>query len=100
MSEPHSANIEAGLIGFGAFGQLAARHLAPRMRLLVYDPAWPPGSTTGVESVTLANLVEVARCAIVILAVPVSELERTVSAIEPHVRPGSLVLDVGSVKVQ
>jgi hypothetical protein len=67
-----------------AFGQLAARHLAPRMRLLVQDPAWPPGSTTGVESVTLANLVEVARCAIVILAVPGSELERTVNAIEPQ----------------
>lgn len=100
MSETQNATIEAGLVGFGAFGQLAARHLASRMRLLVHDPVWPPGSVINMEGVTLANLGEVARCAVVILAVPVSQLERTVSDIAPHLRPGSLVLDVGSVKVR
>lgn len=99
MSKTEVTAIEAGLIGFGAFGQLAAQHLAHWMRLWVHDPAWPPGCLTGIHGVTLASLAEAARCPVVILAVPVSELEQTVAAIKPHLRPGSLVLDVASVKV-
>ena len=99
MSRTQHKVTEAGLIGFGAFGRLAALYLSRSMRLWVHDPSLPPGHPTGMDGVILASLTEAARCPVVILAVPVSGLEQTVAAIRPHLRPGSLVLDTGSVKV-
>lgn len=88
-----------GLVGFGAFGQLAARHLACHAELRVFDPKHEPGQrlAPGIAAVALA---EAARCSIVILTVPVRVLAATVREIAPHMRRGALVLDVGSVKVQ
>ncbi|RZJ87441.1 MAG: prephenate dehydrogenase/arogenate dehydrogenase family protein, partial [Brevundimonas sp.] len=78
-----------GLIGYGAFGRLAAQRLSPHFEVVAYDPAG--GDAT-------ATLAEVAACPIVVLAVPVHAVDETVAAIAPLVRPGALVLDVGSVK--
>jgi prephenate dehydrogenase len=50
--------------------------------------------------VTLSSLERAARCPIVVLATPVGCLEAVVDAVAPHIRPGSLVLDVGSVKMR
>jgi len=86
-----------GIIGFGAFGRLMARHLWPHFRLCAHDPALLSGRC--VEGVALDSLAAVAGCSIVVLAVPVSRLADTVRAIGPHLQPGALVLDVGSVKV-
>lgn len=88
-----------GIIGFGAFGQLIARYLSPYFRLYAYDPVAGLDNIAGALSVTLTRMEDVARCDIVILAMPVARLEHVVEAIAPHLRPGSLVLDVGSVKV-
>lgn len=88
-------NSDIGIIGFGAFGRLMARHLAPHFSLCAYDPA--PGS--GMEGVMQVDLPAAASCPIVILAMPVGAMEETVRAIGPHLRRGVLVLDVGSVKV-
>jgi prephenate dehydrogenase len=54
------------------------------------------GSQAGVR---LGSLAEAASCPVVVLAAPVSKLAEVVSAIGPHLRPGALVLDVGSVKM-
>jgi prephenate dehydrogenase len=86
---------DIGIIGFGAFGRLMARHLGPHFSLCAYDPA--PGPA--VEGVTQVDLPTAASCPTVILAMPVGAMEETVRAISPHLRPGVLVLDVGSVKV-
>jgi prephenate dehydrogenase len=67
------------------------------MRLLAYDPSLPDG--TVIDGATLTSLQAVARCDIVALATPVDQLAAVVAAIAPHLRPGVLVLDVGSVKV-
>jgi prephenate dehydrogenase len=88
-----------GLIGFGAFGRLIARHVAPRVSLCAYDPALPCDRYAEVEGIRLAALAEAANCPVVILAVPVNRLEESVQAISPHLQPGALVLDVGSVKL-
>ncbi len=88
-----------GIIGFGAFGQLIARYLSPYFRLYAYDPVARLDNVAGALSVTLATIEDVARCDIVILATPVSTLEAVVETIAPHLRPGALVMDVGSVKV-
>lgn len=50
--------------------------------------------------VTLTDLAQVCACDIVVLAVPVSELGPICRDIAPLLRPGALVLDVGSVKVE
>ena len=81
-----------GLIGFGAFGRLIARHLTPAFTVRAFDPAQPAGAA-------MATLEEAASCPVVVLAMPVNQLEQAVRAIGPHLRPGALVLDVCSVKV-
>ncbi|WP_426954401.1 prephenate dehydrogenase/arogenate dehydrogenase family protein [Muricoccus radiodurans] len=97
MSAHVSERPPVGIIGFGAFGQLMARHLAPHVPLLAYDPRLTSGGGGGGEAV-IAPLAEVAHCPIVVLAGPVSRFEEMTRAIGPHLRPGAIVLDVGSVK--
>lgn len=84
-----------GLIGYGAFGRLVARHLAPFFAVHAYDPAMPAEPEAGVVA---DSLPAVAGCPVVILAAPVPALPGIVSEIGPHLAPGALVLDVGSVK--
>lgn len=87
-----------GIIGFGAFGRLIARHLRPYFRLCAYDPAPPTGNAAEFGDMDFADLETVARSSVVVLAMPVDRIEETVAAVAKHVRPGTLVLDVGSVK--
>lgn len=87
-----------GIIGFGAFGRLMARHLRPYFRLFAYDPVSSAMETAGFEDIVFAGLETVARCPILVLAMPVDRIGETVAAIAPHIRPSTLVLDVGSVK--
>ena len=85
-----------GIIGFGAFGQLVARHIRPYFRLCAYDPA--PGLQPMAEchGVAPTSLETAARCPVVVPATPVGRLQEVVDAVAPHIRPGTLVLDVGS----
>lgn len=85
-----------GLIGYGAFGRLAARHLSARFDVVAYDPV----ASQGDEHAVLTDLATAAACPVVVLAVPVEALEDTLSAIRPHLAPNALVIDVGSVKVK
>jgi prephenate dehydrogenase len=85
-----------GLIGFGAFGRLTARHLSAWFEVIAHDPA----ATDGEGVATLADLATAAACPTVILAVPVEVLEATLEAIRPYLAPYALVIDVGSVKVK
>jgi prephenate dehydrogenase len=88
-----------GIVGFGAFGRLIARHLHPWFRILAYDPALPSGCGAATPHATLADIATAASSPIVVLAVPVDRLGEAIAAARPHLRPGTLVLDVGSVKV-
>lgn len=86
-----------GLVGLGAFGRLAARHLAPHFDILAHDPA---ASDDLGGLVRLTDLATAAACPVVVLAAPVEGLEATVAAIAAHVAPDAVVLDVGSVKIK
>jgi prephenate dehydrogenase len=88
-----------GLVGFGAFGRLVARHLSAHLPLLAYDPAPPAPVGASLDGAVMAGLAAVAACDIVVLAAPVGRLAEVVAAIAPLLRPGALVVDVGSVKV-
>jgi len=98
-----SANVFAhppsvGIIGFGAFDRFIAQHLARHLSLRAYDPFLPLAAFDGLGAIS-TSLKEAAECSVVILAVPVSSLAEVVAAIGPHLRPGTLVVDVGSVKM-
>lgn len=97
-SHPFDRPGTVGLIGLGAFGALVARHLAPHAAVLAHDPHRPAAAfaAAGARPVALA---QAASCPVVILATPVSTLAEVIRALAPHLRPGTLVVDVGSVKV-
>ncbi|TRW97533.1 prephenate dehydrogenase [Paracoccus sp. M683] len=81
------------IIGFGAFGQLAARHLRDHLRLCICDPSIRANDLPQVE------LTQAATCDIVLIAVPLAQLEQVLMGIAPHLRPGATVVDVTSVKI-
>ncbi|HEV7260752.1 MAG TPA: prephenate dehydrogenase [Bosea sp. (in: a-proteobacteria)] len=89
-----------GLMGFGAFGQLMARHLQPHLPLVVFDPERPATADTAGRGLVPGGIAEVAACDIVILAVPVDILTDAIASLRPHLRAGTIVLDVGSVKIE
>jgi prephenate dehydrogenase len=86
-----------GIIGLGAFGQLCARYLRPWFRVLATDPGI---TESPVEGVTMADLQAVCRCDLVVIAVPLSVLTQVCREIAPLLRPGTVVMDVCSTKVQ
>ena len=91
-----AARPRLGLIGYGAFGRLTARHLSAWFDIVAHDPA----AADGQGAATLVSLEEAAACPTVILAAPVEALEATLQAIRPHLAAEALVIDVGSVKVK
>lgn len=86
-----------GIVGFGAFGALIAKHLADHCRLLAFDPA--PRDAIGLP-VTFCDLSEIARCDVVVLAVPVSCMADAIRSLRSQLQPGTVVIDVGSVKIE
>lgn len=88
-----------GVIGFGVFGQLMAEHLRPHFPILAFD-VMPDIARAQALGVSITSFEAAARCPIVILAVPVSQIRPVVMDLVPFLKPRSLVLDVGSVKVE
>lgn len=92
--------LSLGMIGVGAFGAFAVKHLAPYFRVVGFDPVAdlrPLAAKFGLHSATLRDA---ASCDIVVLSMPVQMLEKVVRDIAPHLRKGSIVLDVCSVKTE
>ncbi|WP_299419182.1 prephenate dehydrogenase [uncultured Shimia sp.] len=88
-----------GLVGFGGFGRLIAQELWAGCPIRICDPSYTRASLRDGRRVPMEGLAEVAQCDIVILAVPVARMAHVCRVLAPHLRPGTLVLDVGSVKV-
>lgn len=87
-------------MGFGAFGQLIATHLAPLFPLVIHDPAAAGINEPPPERVCFATADAVARCDFVILAVPMSEIRSAIRTLRPHLPPKTTIIDVCSVKVR
>lgn len=86
-----------GLIGYGRFGEFAARRLASRAGLVVHDARFATGRRAR-GRFRFVSLDEAAAQEVVILAVPVSALRSVLRDIRPYLRPGALVVDVSAVK--
>lgn len=92
-------NTTLGIVGFGAFGQLAARHLGQHFEISAYDPSQNVAKPAKQLGVRLTSLQAVSQADVVLIAAPVSSFERVVSQIARACKPGALIVDVGSVKV-
>jgi len=90
-------NKEVGLIGYGRFGGFAAEHLCKDFRMFAADAR--NDKRVG-RSIHRVSLTEAASKPIVILAVPINQLHTVLARIAPHLQPGTLVIDVSSVKEQ
>lgn len=88
-----------GLIGFGQFGQLAAGVLKAHFDVLVADPAPNAAEQARALGVGFGAIEDAAARDVVVVAVPVPAMRAVFAAIAPHLQPGALVVDVGSVKV-
>ena len=88
-----------GIVGFGAFGQLAARHLGGHFEITAYDPSQDVAKAAKQLGVRLSPLHSVSQADVIVLAAPVSSFEQAVSEIASACKPGALIVDVGSVKV-
>ncbi len=86
-----------GIIGFGRFGTLAASVLKQYGEVSVFDTVKQTAKARRI-GVKFADLKSAAGADIVVLAVPISQTEKTVKKIAPLVKPGALVVDTCSVK--
>lgn len=87
-----------GIIGFGRFGELAARYLARDMRVVVFDRG---GKAARIEAVGAqpADLETTCGQEMVLLCVPISHMQTQLKTIAPLLKTGTVVIDVCSVKV-
>lgn len=88
-----------GLVGLGQFGQLAARILKDHFEVVASDAAPDAAARAKALGVAFGPLEAAAGCDVVVVAVPVAAMRGVFAAIAPHLKPGALVVDVGSVKV-
>jgi len=86
------------MIGLGAFGQLAAEHLRSHFEIVAAD-AIDRSADAARLGIGWGSLTDAAALPYVLLAVPVQSFAEALEQIRGVVRPGALVIDVGSVKV-
>ena len=87
-----------GIIGFGRFGRLMAGYLARDYKIKAFNRSDKTEAMIGMGAEP-ATLKDVCRQETVILSVPISYMRETLKRIAPLLQPGTLVIDVCSVKV-
>ena len=87
-----------GIIGYGRFGELAARYLVRDVDVVVFDSG---GKSARIEAVGAQPADLKITCAqeMVLLCVPISHMQTQLKTIAPLLKPGTVVIDVCSVKV-
>ncbi|SHJ31345.1 prephenate dehydrogenase [Shimia gijangensis] len=100
IDKQDTARPSLGLIGFGAFGRLVAATLVDHFDLTVCDPGYVQATLPDGRLCRMGTLADVARLDVVVMAVPVARLHHLCTTLAPLLSPGTLVLDVGSVKVE
>ena len=90
---------EVGLLGFGSFGKFITKHLTPHFKVEVFNRSKKEDEIIEYGAIP-ADLERVASRKFVILSVPVQFLEDTLINIKDIVVPGSIIIDVSSVKVK
>lgn len=89
---------QLAIIGFGAFGRLAAKQLAGRFAIGVHDPSVAEAEVCA-AGFTAQSFDDAAASDIILVAVPVQTMEQVLVQLGQRVRPGTTVIDVASVKM-
>ena len=97
MSDPRPP-FSVLILGFGAFGRMAARALAPYLPVAVCDPSAPAQAAAATLGLRVVAPADAGGFDVVLLAVPVPALGECLATLAPHLRPGQVVVDVCSVK--
>jgi prephenate dehydrogenase len=88
-----------GLIGYGRFGRLTVKNLAPEFEVLVHTRSRDKSKDIADAGGRLVPMEEACAQKLVILCVPISAMQATLKQIAPLLKPGAIVADVCSVKV-
>lgn len=89
--------MKIGIIGFGAFGQLAASSLRKKFPVIASDVKDKSRSAKRM-GVKWGNMKDACSVDVVLLCVPISKMEEALLEARQHLRPGALVVDACSVK--
>lgn len=92
--------MQISIFGFGDFGQFITKYLVKHAEVLVYDRGQQKTELITRLGAIPSSLEQAAQADVVILAVTLDALEQTLMDVAPHLRPGTLVADVTSVKVK
>jgi prephenate dehydrogenase len=90
--------MQIGIIGFGGLGRFIARHLNSKAEISVMDITNREEEAKEI-SVNFVPLDEILKRKIIILAIPMENLEETLLKIKDKLIPGTLILDVCSLKL-
>jgi prephenate dehydrogenase len=88
-----------GLIGYGRFGRLTVKNLAPEFEVLVHTRSTGKSKDIADAGGRLVSLEEACAQKLIILCVPISAMRATLQQIAPLLKPDAIVADVCSVKV-
>jgi prephenate dehydrogenase len=88
-----------GLIGYGRFGKLTVQHVSPDFEVVVHTRNLEKEPDIREAGGRLVSLDEACAQGTVILCVPISAMQDTLKQIAPLLTPGTIVMDVCSVKV-
>ncbi len=88
-----------GLIGYGRFGRLTVKNLAPDFEVVVYTRSQDKSNDIADAGGRLVPLEEACAQKLIILCVPISAMRATLKQIAPCLKPDAVVVDVCSVKV-
>lgn len=89
-----------GIVGAGAFGRFAARHLGADFAVAVTDPDPAAEERARAAGLTVAPFAAVAAMDVVVLSLPWRRLGAVAAALRPHLAPGAVVVDVSSIKAE
>jgi len=90
--------MEIGVIGFGSFGKFMAKHLNTKAEVFVFDIVDKEKEAKEI-GVKFVSLKEAASKEVVIISIPMENLEEVLITIRDSLQKNALVLDVCSLKM-
>ena len=85
-----------GLMGFGRFGRLLYDQLKTSVDIQVHDPEKAKDYAN--LAVPFVDIGEICKNELIILAIPVSQIEKVCDEIKPYLTEQSIIMDVCAVK--
>ena len=88
-----------GLVGYGRFGRLVVKHLATNFEIMVYTRDKDKEDDITRAGGHFVDIENACSQKVVILCVPISVMKATLKEVTPYLNPGTIVVDVCSVKI-